>query len=57
MNADERRLELDKITEKVIGCVSPVSKQLGNGFLAKVYENALCIELNKTEIKRIVHQF
>jgi GxxExxY protein len=47
MNADERRQELDKITEKVIGCVYAVSKQLGNGFLEKVYENALCIELSK----------
>jgi len=45
MNADERRLVLDQITEKVIGCVHQVSNSLGAGFLEKVYENALVVEL------------
>jgi GxxExxY protein len=45
MNADERRLELDRLTKKIIGCVYRVSNKLGSGFLEKVYENALVIEL------------
>jgi GxxExxY protein len=32
--------ELNKITEKVIGCAYTVSNSLGTGFLEKVYENA-----------------
>jgi GxxExxY protein len=50
MNTDQRRLELDEITQKVIGCVYAVSNTLGNGFLEKVYENALAIELRKAEL-------
>lgn len=49
MNADERRLELDRITEKIIGCVYKVSNTLGCGFLEKVYENALARELRKVD--------
>ena len=45
MNADERRSRLDQITEKIIGCVHQVSNVLGPGFLEKVYENALGVEL------------
>lgn len=47
MDADARRLELDQITKKVIGCVYRVSNTLGCGFLEKVYENALAIELRR----------
>lgn len=47
MNTDERRLELDRITEKIIGCAQRVSNVLGCGFLEKVYENALALELRK----------
>ena len=43
----ERRLELDRITEKIIGCAQRVSNVLGCGFLEKVYENALALELCK----------
>ena len=45
MDADERRSRLDRITEKIIGCVHQVSNTLGTGFLEKVYENALVVEL------------
>jgi GxxExxY protein len=45
MDADERRSRLDQVTEKIIGCVHQVSNVLGPGFLEKVYENALAIEL------------
>jgi GxxExxY protein len=43
--ASESRVSLDRITEKVIGCTHHVSNTLGVGFLEKVYENALAIEL------------
>jgi GxxExxY protein len=43
MNADERRL--NEITEQVIGCAYTVANSLGAGFLEKVYENALRLEL------------
>ena len=35
----------DKLTEKIIGCAYKVHKDLGSGFLEKVYENAMMIEL------------
>jgi len=37
----------DIITEKIIGCAYSVSNELGAGFLEKVYENALYVELAK----------
>ena len=45
MNADERRSKLDEITKQVIGRIHVVSSTLGCGFVEKVYENALVIEL------------
>ena len=51
MNADERRSRLDQITEKIIGCVHQVSNALGPGFLEKVYENALAVELGQAGIQ------
>jgi GxxExxY protein len=49
--ADERRLGLDKLTRKVIGCAYEVSNGLGAGFLEKVYENALAHEIRKAGLK------
>ena len=46
-DSDEQRAEINRITEKIIGCVHHVSNTLGSGFLEKVYENALAIELRK----------
>ncbi|MCK5242178.1 GxxExxY protein [bacterium] len=51
INADERRLELDKITKTVIGCAYTVGNTLGCGFLEKVYENALFYELRKSGLE------
>ena len=48
MNADERRLDLNGVTEKIIGCAFKVGNTLGVGFLEAVYENALVHELRKT---------
>lgn len=47
MNADNNKTELDAVTGKIIAAVYTVSNSLGHGFLEKVYENALCIELEK----------
>ncbi len=53
MNTDERRCELslDQLTERVIGCAYAVGNALGCGFLEKVYENALALELRKAGLK------
>jgi len=51
MNADERRSEINSTCEKVIGCAYTVANTLGPGFLEKVYENALCLELAQLGIK------
>ena len=51
MNTDEQRSELNKITEFVIGCAMTVSNTLGCGFLEKVYENAIAVELRRAELK------
>jgi GxxExxY protein len=40
-------IEIDKITEKIIGCVHKVSNTLGIGFIEKVYENSLAHEIRK----------
>jgi GxxExxY protein len=37
----------DDLTEKIIGCAFKVHNALGAGFLEKVYENALRIELER----------
>lgn len=51
MNADERRLEINRLTEKIIGCAYLVSNKLGAGFLEKVYENALAIEIGRVGLR------
>ena len=49
---DDKSFEqINKITEKIIGCAYKVSNTLGCGFLEKVYENALSHELKKVELK------
>ena len=48
MSEKEWQLSIDELTEKVIGCTYRVHNELGAGFLEKVYENALRIELCKT---------
>jgi GxxExxY protein len=41
------RPELDALSKRIIGCAWTVARQLGAGFLEKVYENALAHELRK----------
>ncbi|MBB6430315.1 GxxExxY protein [Algisphaera agarilytica] len=38
-------LDTDALTHSIIGCAFRVANELGSGFLEKVYENALRIEL------------
>ncbi|QQS40962.1 MAG: GxxExxY protein [Acidobacteriota bacterium] len=48
---DEEFTRLNKITETVIGCAFKVSNTFGTGFLEKVYENSLKIELSKHDLQ------
>jgi len=48
MNADETGL--DHLTDRIIGSALTVSNTLGAGFLEKVYENALALELRKADL-------
>jgi GxxExxY protein len=51
MNADSVRARLDLISHRVIGAAQKVSSTLGIGFLEKVYENSLLVELEAAGIK------
>jgi GxxExxY protein len=35
------------LTERIIGCAIGVHRSLGPGFLEKIYEEALCLELSR----------
>jgi len=43
---ERERLQLDSISARIIGAAQRVSSTLGCGFLEKVYENSLAIEIN-----------
>ena len=45
-------MKVDDLTQKIIGCAYKVHNALGPGFLEKVYENALRIELQKAWLRR-----
>lgn len=49
MNSDEIKdtEEINELTHCIIGCAMKVSNTLGTGFLEKVYENAVAIEMRK----------
>ncbi|MDP2153091.1 MAG: GxxExxY protein [Methylotenera sp.] len=49
MNTDKSQIDND-LTNTIIGCAFTVSNTLGTGFLEKVYENALAIELGKNKL-------
>ncbi len=40
-------MDINELTERIIGCAYRVHHDLGTGFLEKVYENALKIELQE----------
>ena len=46
----------DPLTGLIIGCCFKVASELGNGFVEKVYENALAHELRKANAKVVQQQ-
>lgn len=44
-------MDLNRVTEKIIGCAYKVSNGLGSGFLEKVYENALAHKLRREGLR------
>ena len=53
MNTDKHRWETNQITEVVIGAAYQVANTLGSGFLEKVYENALAMEIRKSGLPAV----
>jgi len=60
MDADKRglaeELTMDQLTELVIGCAFKVSNGLGPGFLEKVYENAMALEIRSAGLD-VIQQY
>ncbi len=56
MLTDSEKADLNSITDKIIGCAYTVSNKLGNGFLEKVYENALAYEIGRAGLQ-VEHQY
>ena len=52
-NTQSQTFVHNDITEKIIGCAFTVMNSLGSGFLEKVYENALAVELKHNDLKVI----
>jgi len=44
-------MEIDHLTRTIIGCAFKVHNTLGQGFLERIYENALRIEIEKLGIQ------
>ncbi len=51
LNADQIDFKYKDLTEKIIGIFYGVYNKLGYGFLEKVYENAMMIELRRAGIE------
>ncbi|WP_231491798.1 GxxExxY protein [Pedobacter sp. Leaf170] len=49
-------IELNLITEKIIGAAYTVSNTLGAKFLEKVYENAMFLEISKMNLNVVKQQ-
>ena len=43
--------DINRLTERIIGCAIEVHRQLGPGLLEGTYELALCVELSDTGLK------
>lgn len=50
---DKDKLKHNEVTDKIINAFFQVYNVLGYGFLEKVYENALIIELNKLGLNAV----
>ncbi len=48
---EESKPEQDPLTQTIIGCAYTVSNTLGTGFLEKVYENAMKLELENAGLQ------
>ena len=46
----------NELSQRVIGCAFEVSNTLGTGFFEKVYEQALCVEFEKTGLGFVCQQ-
>lgn len=44
-------MELEKLSERVIGCAITVHRALGPGFIESIYEKALILELKKNGLR------
>ncbi len=44
-------IDINAVTEKIIGCAYRVSNSLGIGFVEKVYENALAHEIQISDLR------
>ncbi len=53
MNADFQDFKYTELTDQIIKIFYRVYNKLGYGFLEKVYENALLIELGEEKIKAV----
>ena len=53
MNADNQDFKYTELTEEIIRIFYRVYNKLGYGFLEKVYENAMMIELKKEDIPAV----
>jgi GxxExxY protein len=50
-------MEIHELSKKIIGCAFKVHNFLGYGFLEKVYENALAMELREGEGLPVIQQY
>ena len=53
MNADYQDFQYKELTEKIIKIFYDVYNKLGYGFLEKVYENAMMIEVRREGIPAV----
>ena len=44
-------MDLNKITERIIGCAIEVHRHLGPGLLESVYEAAICVEFDEIGLR------
>lgn len=56
MTTEAERRRLNQISHKIIGCAYTVSNTLGNGYLEKVYENALAFEIREAGLRLVQQQ-
>lgn len=50
-------IDVNVITQKIIGCAYDVSNTLGTGFVEKVYENSLAHRIRKATAYSVLQQY